>query len=1472
MSQLGEFYESKVSKDAPLIFIVGGKDTKNGIPGKYMMDLGFKNLKDFNIYNVRRTEDGNEMAAYAECLTIMKQKGITPSKEILLGYSLGAARLPALNNKRNWDMVISSGAYIAKYEKTYNDHKELINKLTPKDAKNNPISSKFVYVHSNAKNKTNNGDGQLLKIVNELEKMLPEANSVEHTGDHANTVTATANWIKNNVIVNKDGSSSIKIPSPSSNSRRPITRKNNDIPFGLGPHNQQIGANKDVKQIQNQSDLSSMVGQLNTFFPKINTKTGESKGPTTGQSDKCLTDNKRDAVLKGNKTPKKTGNSHTNNADGTSKDSPPPPKNQKPQWSSNKYNHRFYILPISKKSVPSTDGIKSNSKKPTSLHPWHGEYFDPNKIVEESSDGDIKTYKVKLKNKKKIYIKTTVANASTINYKKTIMYVNSNLSVSKEQISSIEEVPENLIPKDVQLKKDFAGTFSPNLPSEKPRNNSEKKLESYPAKLVDMVKPNSVWYNRYWAYRINSGPNFGFQKYESTISANGISLISGVIPYWEPPFDDTNPIEEPLVKGDWVKLIKNQTPINSPIDVPIMLNAYQVGVMNDNIGYIYESENELHMTLLESEIINKGKLAIGQALNETNANNKVPDSAWSLHPRWSGIFAEHCLKNSGFTLQEKLGTNIDFYHRSIIQRGRLVNHPGNALMPWSEMKELGVKHRMFKPSKIWLDSKYLNQDEYLENDADSAIAIFVVGYHINHNGTLTERGKRLVNHINNVLKWPMATISAVPHHQSNSTLCYTDVLLYMDDTGTVVTIGGNTEVPGGDATLKSGNHIALKVTNFARFAKVTTTTFVNGSVIVARVKTGPKPEFFRESSGMANRLYTTPLFMKYEDEVTKISAPKIPLKNPKTGKDRTKAIDMEGKINSDYYNKLRPYIVTNNICQNLGTMTKGPQTIDDIGLNGDTTEPEYLPPDFEPKEEMEKVSTEKCKDLKAKYNFTKSKMCIKGISATALNKPLDNKGCVGGLTPVHIAHLAATLAALESQNTYNITNPYGYRGRFQFGTDALRDINFLSNNVIDNPSSWSAANSKKYGVTSLNYFLNCPIVQEIAIQLWIEKLWKQLQTTETVNVKDKKTGKTVKVTLKSIPLGTLPCDKIGGLILAAHLLGSGSIRQWYHGGKDKKDGNGVLGSTYFKMGVNAINGIFTTDGFSSNQMLKGIQHVCKGDKYFLYPGPLSNGLGSIQGKTPEVKKKPTPAIIQSNPNTAPKPNNDTVEREKGTFFVKFSPSSARIVTIPQYGPADQIGLTLHLPEEFIDASGAKNGIVCSWTEGPIGSSKNKFGKMFIPPLKTEHIDFTEFNGSPAYKLTPEEFDCPYLCYIDTNNNFHMTRTRGVAVPANAKYAWSTKWLGSYKLPNSRMIMIDAKTKGDERPRSMIGRLEDGNMFVWSTSRPMTLYAAAQMVSKIPGVEETLHLDGGNSAQLYYNGKFLHRANKTRKFPNYLIWD
>lgn len=105
----GTFISSKKSRNAPLIFILGGLtwpktdakdneigngandskypgDKKQGVEG-YMWTYGFKKLINFNIYNCFTHTSGKD--GWTECTNILKHNGINQEKNILVLFSEG---------------------------------------------------------------------------------------------------------------------------------------------------------------------------------------------------------------------------------------------------------------------------------------------------------------------------------------------------------------------------------------------------------------------------------------------------------------------------------------------------------------------------------------------------------------------------------------------------------------------------------------------------------------------------------------------------------------------------------------------------------------------------------------------------------------------------------------------------------------------------------------------------------------------------------------------------------------------------------------------------------------------------------------------------------------------------------------------------------------------------------------------------------------------------------------------------------------------------------------------------------------------------------------------------------------------------------------------------------------------------------------------------------------------------------------
>ena len=407
--------------------------------------------------------------------------------------------------------------------------------------------------------------------------------------------------------------------------------------------------------------------------------------------------------------------------------------------------------------------------------------------------------------------------------------------------------------------------------------------DNQPMSLADMVKKENKYHKRYWAWRPDEGRGFGDQKFEYTVTSDtGISLMAGLVPYWPPPSGSDDNATKPKVNGLWQNLLLDQKPIESFLDIPILLNCYDVGVYNDNIGYVFEAGNELHMTLINSSLVrNKGsQLAIGEADNTDIVEKNKKDSSWRHWPKWSGIWVDHCLKQSGYSLLSNITGNINKYHEEILKKDKLINYPGNKEISWKKLKDSGMQDNVFKPSKIWLDPVNLNTDELLKDSGD--IAIFVPDFHFTKDGTITEKGKKLLQQLIK-LKWKIGVISAVKHHTVQSSQLYAEVLIYLDEFGKLITIGGNTTPKGADSTASQGHHIAIKETTFKEFAQISNDTWVNGAVFISNVKT--TRDGHREG-GIDSKIYVSSIFKDYYEKIDK----------------------EPGKLTGRMYNTLLPYI------------------------------------------------------------------------------------------------------------------------------------------------------------------------------------------------------------------------------------------------------------------------------------------------------------------------------------------------------------------------------------------------------------------------------------------------------------------------------------------------------------------------------------------------------------------------------------
>ena len=114
----------------------------------------------------------------------------------------------------------------------------------------------------------------------------------------------------------------------------------------------------------------------------------------------------------------------------------------------------------------------------------------------------------------------------------------------------------------------------------------------------------------------------------------------------------------------------------------------------------------------------------------------------------------------------------------------------------------------------------------------------------------------------------------------------------------------------------------------------------------------------------------------------------------------------------------------------------------------------------------------------------------------------------------------------ESGNRYDITNKWGYMGKYQFGRSTLKGLGFK---------------------VTKHEFLNNPQLQEEAMMALLlhnkEKLQLYIDTFD---------GKTIN--------GMLITES--GILAAAHLGGQGSVKRYFKNGKVFRDGNGTKITSY----------------------------------------------------------------------------------------------------------------------------------------------------------------------------------------------------------------------------------------------------------------------------------------------------------------------
>lgn len=939
-SKIGSFKSSKKALNAPLIFLVGGIFVNGKSPGDYMWSDGYDSMTDYNIYNVFKTNlDPTDTKAvdkstiqkgWEDCTRILSLYKINPSKKILVAFSKGCEgfnhAIAKAGGISNFDLVLIAGVW--------------------SNSKSGAVAGGIGIVAGaiqSAPQKCyyfNSGNDGTVFGLDKIKNVCAPGHYIEWNGGHQAQIKKTANWIKDNVTVSSTGEAATPSgaatstgtggtpnPTPTGSgtgtsagtggtatpTKKTVTTTTLQTtgPGWLKPGNivadekglkflkqyegirYQVYDDKGGKIISDYSQARGYptigIGHLigageRDFYSKYlggREKMTEAEvlalkkkdiprfaKPLNDRLKEPVTQNMFNAMLSlgfntgmnGGAIKKAIAAVNAKDYEGAANAIKDGPKTSKGVVMEGLRKRRNAEYEMFKEGMPSSQPTAQNTSGPSETV--------TSEVVEENGTN--------------AQVATASNDCNDLQKEDAKLKSNESPEGAKEEEVTKDPLPP---PKD-ETPISIDGKYNHRfyiLPTK----------ENKPLPLADMVSDKKKYAKRCWAWRTDEGSGYGYKENEYKLTTtDGKSLVSGLVPYWpaysgslEPGSGsfDIDKLEKPKVNGSWKQLLEGQKQIQSFLDVPILLNAYDVGVYNDNIGYVFEAGNELHMTILEKVFLtNKGsQIGIGNAVNTTITDKKNQDSSWREWPKWSGIWVSHCLKNSGYSLYADINVNINTYHEKVLSAGKLINYPGNKEWKWKDLKAAGMQDLVFKPSKIWYDTVNLNSDELLKDSGD--IAIFIVDYHIKKDGTLTERGQKLLDKIIS-LNWKLGVVSAVKSHTAQSNQLYAEVLVYLDKTGKMVTFGGNTTPRGADSIPGGGPyHIAIKETNFKDFAILAGDNWINGAVFISNVKSAPEGH---RVGGLDSKIYTTDIF-----------------------KDYYKRVDNEkGKLTGRMYNFLLPYI------------------------------------------------------------------------------------------------------------------------------------------------------------------------------------------------------------------------------------------------------------------------------------------------------------------------------------------------------------------------------------------------------------------------------------------------------------------------------------------------------------------------------------------------------------------------------------
>jgi hypothetical protein len=136
------------------------------------------------------------------------------------------------------------------------------------------------------------------------------------------------------------------------------------------------------------------------------------------------------------------------------------------------------------------------------------------------------------------------------------------------------------------------------------------------------------------------------------------------------------------------------------------------------------------------------------------------------------------------------------------------------------------------------------------------------------------------------------------------------------------------------------------------------------------------------------------------------------------------------------------------------------------------------------------------------------------------------KDSIANYHKVELDNFLSAIGFRESGNRYDITNTFGYMGKYQFGKSTLKGLGYK---------------------VSKKEFLSNPDLQEEAMLSLLNHNKEKLQ--QYIDVYDGKTINGIYITES-------------GILAAAHLGGQGSVRRYFRNGKVFKDGYGTKITSY----------------------------------------------------------------------------------------------------------------------------------------------------------------------------------------------------------------------------------------------------------------------------------------------------------------------